>query len=739
MLSAVRRRLPRAVACTRVGSAGEAAVLEEARTTTEFRLLGPFEALREGVPLELGGLKQRALLALLLLNANEVVSRDRLIEDLWGEHPPKDAPHTVQVFVSRLRKSLGSGVIETRAPGYAVRTDVDELDLARFERLHALGRDELERGRAAAAHRAFGEALSLFRGAPLADFNYEPWAEREVNRLEEARLSCLEERIAAELALGRHGSVLVELEHLVAENPFREQLRGYFMLALYRSGRQADALESYNEARADLDSELGIEPSAELKTLHRRILNQDATLDVEQLPPRPPTNLPSPPTPLLGRERELRELIEVVRRPDARLVTLTGPGGTGKTRLALEAAAQLTDDFEDGVFFVPLAAVREPRFVAPAIAQAVGLGDVGETAGESLAAYVAGRSILFLIDNFEQVVDAAMDLTPMLGAGDSVRLVVTSREPLRLAAERVFPVTSLAVPPVEAVTDAAELRSFPATELFLARAASAGGTTTLSLEEARAVAGICSQLDGLPLAIELAAARTNVFSPTAILNRLHQKLTLLTSATRDADERHRTLRAAIQWSHELLSEEEKTIFATLSVFAGGGRLEVVAQVCDPTPGGDHDVLEVLSALVDKSLLRRFDDRDGEPRFSMLETIREYAEERLEESGTAPELHGRFFHWALALAEEVEFGSRQHQWMQRVQAEHENVRAALRVAPVSRRRAPARIRSRRVLDLGRTCSRGTSRGRCPPRSGPGGARRRSSEGESRCRRARDLPR
>ena len=452
--------------------------MQEARTTTEFRLLGPFEALRDGVPLELGGLKQRALLALLLLNANEVVSRDRLIEDLWGEHPPKDAPHTVQVFVSRLRKSLGAGVIETRAPGYLVRTDVFELDLARFERLQALGRDELERGRAVAAHRAFGEALSLFRGAPLADFNYEPWAEREVNRLEEARLSCLEERIAAELALGRHGSVLVELEHLVAENPFREQLRGYFMLALYRSGRQADALESYNAARADLDNELGIEPSAELKTLHRRILNQDATLDVEGLPPRPPTNLPSPPTPLLGRERELRELIEIVRRPDARLVTLTGPGGTGKTRLALEAAAQLIDDFEDGVFFVPLAAVREPRLVVPAIAQAVGLGDLGETAGESLAAHVAGRSILFLIDNFEQVVDAATDLTPMLGAGDSVRLVVTSREPLRLAAERVFPVTSLAVPPVEAVTDAAELRSFPATELFLARAASVEGTTT---------------------------------------------------------------------------------------------------------------------------------------------------------------------------------------------------------------------------------------------------------------------
>ena len=441
--------------------AGEAAVLQEVRTTTEFRLLGPLEALRKGVPLELGGLKQRALLALLLLNANEVVSRDRLIEDLWGEHPPKDAPHTVQVFVSRLRKSLGAGVIETRAPGYVVRADTDELDLARFEGLQALGRGELERGWAVAAHRAFSEALSLFRGPPLADFSYEPWAEREVNRLEEARLSCLEERIAAELALGRHGTVLVELEHLVAENPFREQLRGYLMLALYRSGRQADALESYNAARADLDSELGIEPSVELKTLHRRILNQDATLHVEGLPQRPPTSLPSPPTPLLGREKELRELIEIVRGRDARLVTLTGPGGTGKTRLALEAAAQLTDDFEDGVFFVPLAAVREPRLVVPAIAQAVGLGDVGETAGESLAAYVAGRSILFLIDNFEQVVDAAVDLTPMLGAGDGLRLVVTSREPLRLAAERVFPVTSLAVPPADAVTDAAEFAVLP--------------------------------------------------------------------------------------------------------------------------------------------------------------------------------------------------------------------------------------------------------------------------------------
>ena len=237
------------------------------------------------------------------------------------------------------------------------------------------------------------------------------------------------------------------------------------MLALDWSGRQADALESYNEARADLDNELGIEPSVELKTLHCRILNQDATLDVERHPPRPPRNFPSPPTPLLGRERELRELIEIVRRPDARLVTLTGPGGTGKTRLALEAAARLTDDFDDGVFFVPLAAVREPRLVVPAIAQAVGSGPGRD--GRRVARRPCRRAIdLFLIDNFEQVVGAATDLTPMLGAGDSVRLVVTSREPLRLAAERVFPVTSLAVPPVEAVTDAAELRRSPPPRSF---------------------------------------------------------------------------------------------------------------------------------------------------------------------------------------------------------------------------------------------------------------------------------
>ena len=348
---------------TRVGSR-EAAVLKEARTTTEFRLLGPFEALREGVPLELGGLKQRALLALLLLSANEVVSRDRLIEDLWGEHPPKDAPHTVQVFVSRLRKSLGAGVIETRAPGYVVRADTDELDLARFEGLQALGRGELERGWAVAAHRAFSEALSLFRGPPLADFSYEPWAEREVNRLEEARLSCLEERIAAELALGRHGTVLVELEHSVAEHPFREQLRGYFMLALYRSGRQADALESYNAARADLDSELGIEPSVELKTLHRRILNQDATLHVEAS--RSGRRRASPRRQLLSwvGEKVLRELLEIVRGRDARLVTLTGPGGTGKTRLALEAAvsSQTTSRMAFSSFPSPRCASRGSSF-----------------------------------------------------------------------------------------------------------------------------------------------------------------------------------------------------------------------------------------------------------------------------------------------------------------------------------------------------------------------------------------
>ena len=351
---------------SRVGSSEEAAV-GETQTAIEFRLLGSFEALRAGVPVKVGGLKQRALLAVLLLHANEVVSRDRLIEHLWGEDPPEDAAHTVQVFVSRLRKAIGQDILETRAPGYLVRIAAERLDVTRFQRLRVLGREALEQKRAPAAEQVLGEALSLFRGPPLADFEYEPWAQQEVARLEEARLACLEEQVEARLELGHAGELVGELERLVSEHPLRERLRRQLMIALYRHGRQAEALDCYQQINALLRDELGIEPSPELRELQRRILNQDATLALEPPPAPARVNLPTPLTPFVVRERELVDIKAILDRPDVRLLTLTGPGGTGKTRLAVQAAREVAGRFRDGVFWVPLANVRQHDLVLATI------------------------------------------------------------------------------------------------------------------------------------------------------------------------------------------------------------------------------------------------------------------------------------------------------------------------------------------------------------------------------------
>ena len=320
----------------------------------EYRVLGPLEVLGEDGPLPLGGAKQRALLALLLLNANRVVSRERLIDDLWGDDPPETAVTTVQVYVSRLRKVLPAGVLVTQPPGY----------LLRVERRRARPRSL----RAARARRATpaARALALWRGPPLAEFG-ERFARVEGGRLEDLRFGALEERIDADLALGRHADVIGELEALISERPHQERLRRQLMLALYRSGRQAEALEVHRDARAAL-GELGIEPSDELRGLERRILTQDAALR----PTQRKTNLTVEPTPLIGRTHELGEVLELVRANA--VVTLTGAGGSGKTRLALAAARRLLDEFADGVWFVSLASISDPELVEPTIATGPGRG-----------------------------------------------------------------------------------------------------------------------------------------------------------------------------------------------------------------------------------------------------------------------------------------------------------------------------------------------------------------------------
>src|ERR671931_26890 len=308
----------------------------------DFGLLGPLQVSREGSELQLGGPKQRALLAILLLEANHAVSADRLIDALWGDRPPDTAKNTLQVYVSQLRKLLPEGSLETVPPGYRLAVESDALDLSRFEELAHQGRAALGIGDAATAAQALGAALALWRGPALADLALEPFAQTEAARLEELRLAVLEDRIEADLALGRHGPLVAELEHLIVQNPFRERLRAQLMLALYRSGRQAEALAVYQRTRRTLVDELGIEPGESLRQLEQAILAHDPSLDA---PAGGGTaeGIPAPPTPLLGRERELAALSELCRRDDVRLVTLTGIGGIGKTRIALELARRPDD------------------------------------------------------------------------------------------------------------------------------------------------------------------------------------------------------------------------------------------------------------------------------------------------------------------------------------------------------------------------------------------------------------
>ncbi|MDQ3874764.1 MAG: NB-ARC domain-containing protein [Actinomycetota bacterium] len=392
-----------------------------------------------------------------------------------------------------------------------------------------------------------------------------------------------------------------------------------------------------------------------------------AGLPSEFPPPRTlenrPTNLPVQPTPLVGRDRELAEVASLLRREDVRLLTLTGPGGTGKTRLALQAAAELVEAYPDGVWFVNLAALTDHELVVPTIAQTLGLKEhPGESILDTVSAHVADKELLLLLDNFEQVAEAAPPLAQLLARAREPKLLVTSRAPLHLSAEREYAVRPLADEEAHA--------------LFAERAQAA--KASFSLDGNRPlVAEICRRLDNLPLAIELAAARIKLLPEKALLDRLDQRLRLLTGGARDLDERQRTLRAAIEWSHNLLSEEEQTLFRRLAIFSGGRTLEAIEVVSNSA--GELDVLEGVASLVDKSLIRQEETEEGEPRFVMLETIHEYARERLEESGEADELGRRHAEYFLALAEEAEpefLGHNQSRRLREFDAELDNLRAAL---------------------------------------------------------------
>ena len=628
----------------------------------EFRILGPVQAVCADRDLRLGGPKQRAVLALLLLDAGRTVPAGHLIEALWRGSPPPGAAGTLRSYVSRLRAMLmPDAVLVARGGGYVISVLPDQLDASRFERLAGAGRDALGRGEAVVAASRFREALGLWRGRALADVaDVEPLA-LEGARLEELRLVVLEGRVEADLGLGRHAEVTGELERLVAEHPVRERLWRLLVLALYRSERQAEALAAYRRARTMLAEELGLEPGEELRQLEQAVLRQEIPA-VSAGGER--HNLPAQLTSFLGRERELADLRGLLG--GARLLTLTGPGGAGKTRLALELATDLLERFPDGVWLAELAGIADPGLVPSLVMEALGMRPGGDVPViEALRYRLRSAGLLLILDNCEHLLDGCAELTgELLRSSPGLHVLTTSREPLGVPGEVAYPVPPLAVP--EDLSDPTAIGDEPAVRLFLERCSSARAGGGPEVVPPAVVARICRELDGLPLAIELAAARTSTLSVQEIETHLADKFRFLAYRRPVADPRHQALKAAIGWSYELLSATDARVFRELSVFAGGFGLTAAAAVCG---GGDAAAtFDAIDRLASKSLVVA-EVAAGRTRYRLLETIRQYAAGRLAEAGEAGQARQRHALAFLGLAErESELAV--------LAREHDNFRAAL---------------------------------------------------------------
>jgi len=667
-----------------------------------FAILGPVEVTVGGAPVHVGGPREQKALAALLLATPRPVSVQRFTQILWDGEPPITARAQVHNTMARLRRNLAAvgadhDMISSSGPGYVIRVANDQCDAAIFEARDGAGSALTGLGALATAADTLSGALNLWRGPALDGLACQGLA-GEAQRLNEQRLACLERRIEVDLALGRHADLTGELAALVREHPLRERLVEHQMVALYRCGRRLEALEAFNSSRVRLAEQTGLDPRPELGRLHLAILTGDPALQT----PTPQT--PAPQTPgsaygllpglprrilprFVGRRRDLDELPSVLK--ENAIVTLTGPPGSGKTRLAVEVAAAAAPTFASGVALIALDTVRDAGGVAPALLAVLEpLSDPWRAAQENVIRALGNRTALLVLDNCEHVAAECARLLGVLAAQcPGVRVLATSQTPLGLAIERVYTVRPLSVPAGDTV---AAVEASESGRLLVDRATGVDPGFALTGVNSAQVARLCRSVDGLPLALELAAGRLRAFSVGQIADRLDRQLELLASRPEAvpadaspalAEHRHGSLRAAIDWSYDLLTARERTVFARLSVFLGGFTLEAAESVVADADLSEATVMDILGALVERSLVvaERREDPPGDMRYRLLESLREYAAARLDKVGEADTVrrrHARHFCAFTEQAERERRGPERSRWLRRLGDEYANLRAGM---------------------------------------------------------------
>ena len=655
----------------------------------EFAILGPCEVRNSGQLIELRRGLPPALLTLLLVSRRTALSADVIADRLWGENLPANPRNAVQQLVGYLRRALGpagASLLVTRASRYALMAEDEDVGVRVFERLVDQAVEQASDGTARGARDALtaaDAALALWRGDPLADIAAHEWAEPEVARLEESALRAREARVTAMLTLGHHADAISVARSVADAHPLREQVHADLVLALYRAGRQRDALEALSTVRRTLAAELGLDPGPRLQALEQRVLAQDHDLQwvappdmdtdtsgadrakaaPERLEPVPRL---SPATSLIGRDDEIDRLLQALDR--ARVLTLTGPGGTGKTRIAAELAGRQRSR---PVWFVDFSVLSDEELVGATAARTVGaVHGPDQDPADAMIAQLRDRPGLLVLDNCEHVVDAAGRLaaTLMHGCPDLVQ-VTTSRRPLRVSGEMTWPVPPLQTPD-SADVDPSEVSELPAVRLFVERATAVRPDFLLTENNAADVAAIVCSLDGLPLAIELAAAHADVLSVASIRRRLLDRFELLETDVRDAPARQRTLRAVIDSSASLLTDAERHFFVRLGVFAGSFDLDAAAAVT-----GSFDAFRTTASLVRQSLVVS----TGAGRYRLLESVREYAAQALSREPDVGEVQSRHCEHFIALMTQAHDGIRadgQDEWLAQINDSLPDFRAAL---------------------------------------------------------------